>query len=218
MSELDHDIQFKTEERVEKPKAPNPQVNYAEIIKETLSNHWNVGDEFKDNTFDENVAVCRKDSIPFAIGIINVTGELNVGMMIRTASLLGAEMVYIFGRKKFDKRSTVGAEHYIDIRQYVYDDPITADNEILVELKNLPYTPYVIEQGGDSLYGYPFNFRQRPPIFIFGSESHGIPKFIYESIPNRISIPQRGVLRSFNVSSAMSIVSWEYARYFSHRP
>ena len=36
----------------------NPMVNYAKINKETLSNHFNVRDEFKDNTVAENVAIC----------------------------------------------------------------------------------------------------------------------------------------------------------------
>lgn len=207
-----HDRRF-PEMRMTKPVSENPQINYSKIIADTVSNHYNVCDEFKNNLFADNVEICKKDQLPFAVGIINVTGDLNVGMIIRTASLLGAEAVHIFGRKKFDKRSTVGAEHYIDIRQYVYDDPLmTAENEILVELANMPYKPILVEQGGTPIGNYLYDTVDEKPIFIFGSESHGIPQFICDSIPDRISIPQRGVLRSFNVSAAMAIVCFDYIK------
>jgi tRNA G18 (ribose-2'-O)-methylase SpoU len=158
--------------------------------------------------------------------MINVTGELNVGMALRSASLLGAENFYIFGRKKFDARSTVGAENYINIVQYSYDDPMTADEHILAELRELNKTHSVIlcEHGGYMLSENDFGwaYEERPsPVFIFGSESHGIPKLITDQVASdgypeyefeRISIPQRGVLRSFNVSAAMAIVCWDYIR------
>lgn len=37
----------------------NPMVNYAEINKEVASNHYNVRDEYKNNTVQENIAICR---------------------------------------------------------------------------------------------------------------------------------------------------------------
>jgi tRNA G18 (ribose-2'-O)-methylase SpoU len=93
----------------------NPMVNYSRIIADTASNHFNVRDEYKTNTYEQNVAITVSEQRRFSVGCINITGELNIGMMIRSACLLGAENFYIFGRKKFDKRSTVGAEKYINI-------------------------------------------------------------------------------------------------------
>jgi tRNA(Leu) C34 or U34 (ribose-2'-O)-methylase TrmL len=120
----------------------------------------------------------------------------------------------------------VGAENYINIVQYSYDDPMTADEHILAELRKLNKTHSVIlcEHGGYMLGGndYKMAYEERPsPVFIFGSESHGIPKLIThlragDGYPEyefeRISIPQRGVLRSFNVSAEMAIVCWDYIR------
>jgi hypothetical protein len=104
----------------------NPYINYQKIIRDTASKHFNVADVYKNNSYQKNVEICRKDRLPFSVGTINITGELNVGMMIRSACLFGAEKFYTFGRKKYDKRSTVGAENYLDIVQYTYDDPMTA--------------------------------------------------------------------------------------------
>ena len=201
-------------------------VNYKKIIADTNSKHYNVGDLYKDHTLEQNRAICQVDRLPFSVGCINVSGELNIGMMIRSACLLGAENFYIFGRKKFDSRSTVGAENYINIVQYSYDDPMTADEHILAELRKLNKTHSVIlcEHGGYMLGENDFGwaYEERPsPIFIFGSESNGIPKLITDQVASdgypeyefeRISIPQRGVLRSFNVSAAMAIVCWDYIR------
>lgn len=199
-------------------------VNYSKIIADTASNHYNVRDEYKDNTYEQNVAITMSEQRRFSVGCINITGELNIGMMIRSACLLGAENFYIFGRKRFDKRSTVGAENYINIIQYTYDDPLTADQQILDDLRKLPHPIIACEQGGaelgtvdaDDVYHSVYGTH---PMFLFGSESHGIPNLILDQLDqtgypdyefSRISIPQVGVLRSFNVSAAMNIIVWDY--------
>jgi tRNA G18 (ribose-2'-O)-methylase SpoU len=207
----------------------NPFVNYKKIITETTSKHYNVRDEYKDNTLEQNQDICKADRLPFSVGVINVTGELNIGMSIRSACLLGVENFYIFGRKKFDKRSTVGAEKYINIVQRTFDDPLDADQQILGELRNLAVTNRILlcEHGGRRLCHDNevfYTCSTKPPLFLFGSESHGIPELIsnqkvdsrydlgwnYEF--ERVSIPQRGVLRSYNVSAAMAIVCWDYCK------
>ena len=195
----------------------NPTVNYAKIIADTASNHFNVRDEFKNNTYEQNVEICNKDRLPFSVGMINVTGELNIGMSLRSACLLGAENFYIFGRKKFDRRSTVGAEKYINIVQYVFDDPIHADEQIHAQLKLLNKDIVVCDHHKDAYtLGSPTpveSHYDRNPVFIFGSESHGVPQIIADDPAfYKVSIPQRGVLRSFNVSAAMAIVCWDYIR------
>jgi tRNA G18 (ribose-2'-O)-methylase SpoU len=200
----------------------NPMVNYQKINKETLSNHYNVRDEFKNNSVQENIAICNKDRLKFSVGCINITGELNIGMMLRSASLLGAENFYIFGRKKFDARSTVGAENYINIKQIVFDDPIHADEELLVYLQKLHihhHDVVICEHGGAQLGTFSWNdigvypTKNHTPLFLFGSESHGVPQIISdERAFAKVSIGQRGVLRSFNVSAAMNIIIWDYVR------
>ena len=204
----------------------NPMVNYAQLIAETASNHYNVRDEYKDNTVEQNVAIQKSQTRRFSVGTINITGELNIGMMLRSACLMGAENFYIFGRKKFDRRSTVGAENYINIVQYTYDDPLTADEQILDDLRKLPHPIIACEQGGVTLGSVDaevlyLSVRHAHPMFLFGSESHGIPRLILDQrdqtgYPDyefpRISIPQVGVMRSFNVSAAMNIILWDYVK------
>jgi len=197
----------------------NPMVNYSKIIAETNSKMYNVRDEYKNNSVEENIAICNKEHLKFSVGCINITGELNIGMMIRSACLLGAENFYIFGRKKFDKRSTVGAEKYINIVQYTFDDPIHADAEINERLEYMLKwnTVVLCEQGGDEIGSRKMALKYSEeiinPLFVFGSESHGIPPLITTNEHfYKVSIPQRGVLRSFNVSAAMNIICWDYIK------
>jgi len=197
----------------------NPMVNYSEITKQMASQMYNVRDEYKANTYEQNVAISISEQRPFSVGAINVTGELNIGMMIRSACLLGAENFYIFGRKKFDKRSTVGAEKYINIVQYTFDDPIHADTEINDRLEYLlKWNTVVLCEHGGTMVGshktkllYKEEFER--PLFVFGSESHGLPEVVVKNQHfYKLSIPQRGVLRSFNVAAAMNIILWDYLK------
>lgn len=197
----------------------NPMVNYAKIIKQTNSEMFNVRDEYKNNTVEENQQICKNDLLPFSVGVINVTGCLNVGMMLRSACLMGAENFYIFGRRKFDSRSTVGAENYINIQQFVYDDPTDMDEQIYTDVVELYLNKHDIvlcEHGGEELGSFSwndvgFNKPKYTPLFLFGSESNGLPPCLGENYDFRkISIPQRGVLRSFNVSAACNIILWSY--------
>ena len=200
----------------------NPMVNYGKIIAETAKNHYNVRDEYKNNTVEENAFICHLHRRKFSVGCINVTGELNVGMMIRSACLMGAENFYIFGRKKFDKRSTVGAENYINIVQHTFDDPLRADEDIYQKVVDLYIDKHDIvlcEHGGSELGTFSWNDigvypqKKYTPLFLFGSESHGLPSCLGENLNfYKVSIPQRGVLRSYNVSSAMSIIVWDFVK------
>jgi tRNA(Leu) C34 or U34 (ribose-2'-O)-methylase TrmL len=193
----------------------NPMINFKEIIADTASAHYNVRDELKENTVAQNIEICQASQLPFSVGVINVAGELNVGMMLRSAMLLGAENFYIFGRKKFDKRSTLGAEKYLNVVQYV-SDPLVSEDDIVLELSLLPNTIVLCELGGYELGADNSAFYARfnkPPLFLFGSESHGISSHIMNQFPSAIvSIPQRGVLRSFNVSASMNIICWDYLK------
>lgn len=194
-------------------------VNYKKIIQHTNSQMFNVREQYKDNTLEQNKKICKADRLTFSVGCINITGDLNLGMMIRSASLLGAENFYIFGRNKWDRRSTVGAENYINIVQYVFDDPIGSDERIHKQLLKLARNHSVVlcDNGGFELGKNSHKFYTITPfpnpLFIFGSESHGIPQSIVQSNDFPVvSIPQRGVLRSFNVSAAMNIVVWDYLK------
>jgi tRNA G18 (ribose-2'-O)-methylase SpoU len=85
-----------------------------EFIEQTRATYWNVHDDLKDKTLPELQKICKNDQLPFAVCALNVTGDLNLGMMMRTASLFGAERFIIYGRHNYDSRTTVGAQNYLE--------------------------------------------------------------------------------------------------------
>lgn len=151
-------------------------------------------------------------ALPFAFMAYNLHGDINIGMMIRTAVILGASDFYLIGKRKYDKRTDVGSRNYIRLQRFK-----TADKAFFEENKLLPIA---LEQGGKPLEE--FSFKQYLPdslpegwkvCFIAGSESYGIPtSFLKEIGAPILSIAQYGVIRSLNVSIASGILMYEYMK------
>ena len=170
---------------------------------------YNVADEFKSCTLEEIRVIAANRQLPYAVALANITGDLNTGVIIRSACVLGAERVFIFGRKKYDRRSTVGAHHYIDISHYetTNEDEIFDWSIALHTIRLNGYTPVLIEQGGKPLYNLREQDMPSPICLVFGAEDKGIPADVCAK-ELCYTIPQQGVLRSLNVSSAASIAMW----------
>jgi tRNA G18 (ribose-2'-O)-methylase SpoU len=151
-------------------------------------------------------------ALPLALMLYNLNGDMNIGMSIRTAVILGCSDVWIVGKKKYDRRPEVGAKNYIRLhRQKEIDMGFFAREKLI---------PILIEQGGKALED--FSFRPYLPgklqegwkvVFVLGSESFGLPMQEFRTLGAPIvSISQYGVMRSLNVSIAASIILYEYCK------
>jgi tRNA G18 (ribose-2'-O)-methylase SpoU len=185
--------------------------------EETVKNNFNVHDDIKHLSVPELKAITDADRLPYAVASFNVDGNLNIGIMIRNAVLMGAERFIVFGRRHYDRRSCVGSYHYIDIdnaggldfQKDVYDFNIFWNT-----LDKYNYYPVFIELHANSrpldihedVISRVLNTYGKKPCFIFGSESKGIPAELIDTANEIISIPQLGVIRSINVSSASAMV------------
>lgn len=182
---------------------------------------YNVHDKFKGMTIDELKAQSDSDRLPWHTLCLNVTGDLNVGTMVRTSHCLGASSVIIFGRQKIDNRSLVGAANYTKVeRARAINDELELSPEIFLDLltaRNL--TPVFVECGGINLPDVDWNLRLEEmsrrgtqPCLVMGNEGNGIPTdilYLQNLFPNSftVSIPQRGVIRSLNVAIAHGIIA-----------
>lgn len=156
--------------------------------------------------------ISQATALPVSLMLYNLHGDMNIGMSIRTAVILGCSDVYIVGRRKYDRRSEVGAKNYIHVHRYVSIEPTFFQEQKLL--------PIFIEQGGSPLEE--FSFKPFLPnklddgwkvVFVMGSESFGLPLPLLKSVKAPIlSISQYGVMRSLNVSIAASIVLYEYSK------
>jgi tRNA G18 (ribose-2'-O)-methylase SpoU len=160
-----------------------------------INDKINVINELQHLELPQLRKLTRQLSLDIHLIILNVQGEINIGMMVRSAMALGVSRVFIIGRKKWDKRTSVGAHHYMDIIYMANLHPyILRDRSV-----------YILEQGGQTLYSLTKEkIKNQRITLIVGNESTGVPHNI-QQLGTVISIPQVGIVRSLNVSNACSI-------------
>lgn len=199
-------------------------LNIKEASKQALAENnsaFNVHDNLKHLTLAELQEVSKKDQLPWHTMTINLTGDLNVGTIIRTSHLLGATSVIVVGRTKIDRRSMVGAENYITVEKYrtVNEQFDLKIEEIADIFEKKKLTPIFCEAGGIALPKANWktrieaiNLRGYQPCLVMGNETGGIPDdllYLSTVLANSfiISVPMKGVIRSLNVAAAHSIIA-----------
>lgn len=188
-------------------------VNYSEMIQDCAK--FNVRSDLKHLTYDEIQKIQPKRN--FSVACLNVTGDLNIGVICRNALICGAKKVWIIGRRKFDKRSTVGVENYLEIEQIssLESDGITIKDNFMDFLEN----PIFVEYTKTSVCFDEFSCPTEP-CFIFGNEGTGIPEWLIQAHP-RVPIVHLDmfgtITRSYNVSSCAAILLYNYVKSFDRK-
>ena len=180
------------------------QLIFENQFQREISN-WNVRNDLKGLTVPELIE--HQPKLGFTVAAVNVEKGLNVGSMIRTSVCFGANEFILVGNKRYDKRSTVGAQNYINITKKSFED-------FLYYCNQMSYLPIAIETNGknwanhvhDDLNAFLKTHKYLKPCFIFGGEAEGIPDTILNQCKFSYKIHQPGILRSLNVSVVAGIV------------
>ena len=196
---------------------------FKEKIREDSANGWNVHDHLKNMSVEEINEWCEPHRLSFSVCLLSITGDLNIGVMIRTAHNLGASSVITIGRRIYDKRSTVGSHNYIPLHRINGFLPNSCEIDVNIfskTMKDFGLFPIFIETGGEDLGTFSWKDKlsktSLTPCFVFGSEGEGISDDILSTKEEFrsfiVGIPQRGAIRSFNVSAAGAIVLWDFVK------
>ncbi len=178
-----------------------------------MSERWsmwtrNVVDKYKSWSTESIKADLQRNSNPFAVCMEHWQGDFNISTLIRNANAFNAREVYYFGKKRFDRRGTVGSHHYI---HFTFLERNISE---LVKLKE-EYTIVGIENNVSNTYRLDnFNWLslEKPPLMLFGEEGVGLTKEALELTDYCIEIPQYGSVRSLNVGTSSGIVMYDYVR------
>jgi len=164
----------------------------------------NVIDEFKDLSNEEIHRRIQDRSNGFAVLMTHVSGDFNIGTVLRSANSHGVKDFYYYGRKKFDRRGCVGVHNYTQMQflNTFEDVKRIKENYSLVALENNI-------SGVVSLPDFDWYFG-KPPCIVVGEECHGIPAEILDLCDSFVEIPSFGSVRSMNVGSAASIAMYDY--------
>ena len=195
-----------------------------------MNNNFNVHDEYKNKTIDELKGISDNDRLNFSVCLFNLEYDLNIGNCVRSAHILGAKNVYVFGRHRVDARAAVGAKNYTNIIRHTFNTENMAEDDVASEFWSMQIEhnifPIFIEKTDTSesiykLHTYVTTWLNRwasmsemDVCLVFGNENKGIPSNILDhnlGYPT-FHIPQKGVIRSLNVASAASIAMYELAK------
>lgn len=184
-----------------------------------LYSERNVPDDLKHLSVAELQQITVERTFPFRVMLLNVLGDMNVATVIRSAHLMGAESCVVFGRRKMDNRGLVGAANYTPVEKiWAVDEDLTLQTHTFVQYcAQHEVMPVFVEQGGHNVFDYDWKTLEftctqlnRKIMLVMGTERDGIPPEILQAgakLGPVVSIPQRGVIRSHNLSMAFAIVA-----------
>jgi len=144
-------------------------------------------------------------SVPAAVAMTHVSGDFNLGSVLRNANFFGfREAFYIGGSKRWDKRAAVGTYHYTPLTHF------KTIQEFFTYIQNR-YTPIALENNIKFKSENLFEFKwPNSPCLIVGEETLGLPDEVLTKCQNIVTIPAYGTVRSINVSTAAGIAMADF--------
>lgn len=176
----------------------------------------NVIDSLKNLEIPDIQKYCESNTINASVGMININGDFNLSTMVRNANFFGFKSVHYVGKKKWDKRGSVGTHHYTPMYNHKDEESFLqqcSGRSIIAIENNIPeYSDKTV-----NLFKYSFNDVINP-IFVFGEESKGLSDLILYRANIILTIPNYGSVRSLNVGTTSGIVMGFYRHLCEKRP
>ena len=163
---------------------------------------YNVTDEYKSWNVEDIRQDLRAKAHPFAVLMEHWKGDFNISTMIRNANAFNASEVFYIGKKRFDRRGTVGSHHYVDLSHL-------NDFEELLKLKE-KYVFVGLDNNVEccvpmETFDWPKN-----ALMIFGEEGEGISPLLLKHCDYCVNIAQFGSVRSLNVGTSSGIAMYDW--------
>lgn len=174
----------------------------------------NVHDHLKEMSVEDIQNDYAGKACPAAVGMTHVSGDFNLGNVIRSANFFGMrEAFYVGGKKSYDRRSCVGTHNYIHVHFHRTEaDFLKAIegryNLVCVE-NNIPKYEWKTISIYDEV-AFNSNPGSLPPLFLFGEEQLGIPEVLLDAAEYILTVPAFGTVRSMNVGSCAAVVMAMY--------
>jgi tRNA G18 (ribose-2'-O)-methylase SpoU len=164
----------------------------------------NVIDQLQNLSVPDIKEYCLNKIIPASCCMINIEGDFNFSTMIRNANFFGFSSVHYVGKKKWDRRGSVGTHHYTPIyyhrTEHDFLETIIKDRDIVCIENNVGWADKTHELFTYDLAGL------KDPIFVFGSENCGLSDIILSYCKVILTMSGYGSVRSLNVGTASGIV------------
>jgi tRNA G18 (ribose-2'-O)-methylase SpoU len=171
----------------------------------------NVIDYYKDWETTAILADLNTKRNNFTVIASNLENDFNIATLIRNANAFMASQVWIYGKKQYDRRGTVGTHHYTNFKHVKTIDDIYQSLGELKALHNNSIKIIGIDNVEDAEEISTFSWsKHQHTVMIFGQEKNGIPTELLDICDDIVYIPQYGSVRSLNVGTASGIAMYDY--------
>ena len=178
-----------------------------------MSDRWslwsrNVVDRYKSWSTESIKKDLQRNSNPFAVCMEHWQGDFNISTLMRNANAFNAREVFYFGKKRFDRRGTVGSHHYIHfthLQRGISELLALKERYTIIGIENNVSNTHILGK-------FDWLSLEKPPLMLFGEEGVGLTKETLELADYCIEIPQYGSVRSLNVGTSSGIIMYDYVR------
>lgn len=140
----------------------------------------------------------------YSVLVSNKMKDFNLGTIIRNSNAFLAQDVILYGRRGYDKRSTIGTHLYSNLKHLRYVEEFDFSQYVVVGIDN----------NVDAVPIETFDWKKvqgdKHLIMIFGQEDIGIPDELMKVCNYTTYITQYGSTRSLNVGTASGIAMFSY--------
>lgn len=141
--------------------------------------------------------------LPYGVAIENLSKEMNLGNLIRTANAFLCGEILLVGSEVFDETGS-GQIHRFERMQHF------PDHDAFQEYARAAgYTIVAVEIGADAELLHRFRYPEKP-LFLLGNELRGLSAELTARADQRVMIPQYGLIPCLNVNVSCSIVLYDY--------
>lgn len=152
----------------------------------------------------------RRSSRRIALALVSLSNPFNVGAILRTAGVLGVEVVYLVGATPGPEDAKVaktglGTEHTVTTRR------LHTLAEATTQARADGFAVLALELATESVpladYAYP-----EATCLVIGNEGHGLSPASLAECDAAVYVPQVGKIASLNVATATAIAVYEVRR------
>ena len=177
----------------------------AKKIREVeLFDDRNIRDDFKGMSHEDIINNMPKNNLVAVCS--NRIRDFNWGTVVRNANAFGLDRVIFTGKRRYDRRGTVGAHHYSTVE---YKEDIF---NVIQEYKDKGYRIVAAEYDEryvmNNLYEYSWD---ENTVIIFGEEGITLDDEILQECDDIVMIPMWGTVRSINVGTTSGVMFSHFA-------
>ncbi len=151
---------------------------------------------------------CRQANL--TVVMENVQDPHNISAVMRTCDAVGIQDIYILNtkiprHKKFGAKSSSSAAKWLTIHEF--DNVVSCFNALRLKYETILTT----HLSTDAISLYDINFTKSVAL-VFGNEHSGVSDEVRILADGNFIIPQKGIIRSLNISVACAVTIYEAFR------